>query len=874
MTRDTQRPANGTTGYKDGEIGLLSGLWEEAPFARLPIDAPAELRDLVEDIDNPKRVYAVHLASRRHNFQLLVQRYIVQLRDGCGCPDCTTPTCFTCRKRLVGKAPIRRYNTTSARTLAIYLASQDNPERGLCPSLRQPKGPPAALSSLLFVPTAKTQARDDRASHTKGHTIAGRRDSIKGRTSRPAGSMGVPGSGKRSTSPTSLANDQEDDEQHASTTQFSVKDRPVTKDYRSFAANMFGTVAFKMLEWLTPSGIEEMARQTEQFRSDSAENNGTEQKVRTTNGHSRKSSPHATPVEDAQHSNETEPRPAGPATHSQEAKPATMVNDEADEVMSGDFISNPADTKDQLSNGYQEQPQSTLRPGSSRANSTTKVRKASGGKAKRQLSVDTYTQEAIVEENYATLVRSPRLSYSEKAVRPLKAANGTIPRPISQLTTAGYFDDVSLERMPPLKPTEVRTKLGRSQMDGASSSGSSSPKDVAPKSTNLSEVVSPNHSQEANDPEPDSSLESFYPQALSRLSPDVVDLMCDVLQEDRTAEDHMLEPQAVDASQVRQPGRSKPLRRRKSLSRRDSGDSAPNLRLEWRLFVEQTLFYILSDPQRVVRSFTKKGLLYDSQTVWYCMLRLTRVAPTIVFHSLWMASAALFAPPKTVQTPRSPTAKLFAHQKESLSNSEAGCLLSICLHALVAAAPLVSELEQRYDMSRIRSHGLSLAGSGAVARQPADLCLQYDDAFSNDLAIRLARRLFAAITTRRCFDELNESNLGSNEEPDILTPLFSQLDLLNSPVYILDFSVKDRILHETRVSTLLLDWARAIMLHDWSGNPEVPGDGPIGGALALIEAMCKLSSRRNTLKDDADIHDRQEEADTPPRRLALPLRIL
>lgn len=56
------------------DLDLLAGLWEEARFARLPWDAPSELRDLVDDIDNPKRVYTVHKASRRHNFQQLVQK--------------------------------------------------------------------------------------------------------------------------------------------------------------------------------------------------------------------------------------------------------------------------------------------------------------------------------------------------------------------------------------------------------------------------------------------------------------------------------------------------------------------------------------------------------------------------------------------------------------------------------------------------------------------------------------------------------------------------------------------------------------------------------------------------------------------------------
>jgi hypothetical protein len=266
------------------------------------------------------------------------------------------------------------------------------------------------------------------------------------------------------------------------------------------------------------------------------------------------------------------------------------------------------------------------------------------------------------------------------------------------------------------------------------------------------------------------------------------------------------------------------------------------MKMEWKLFIEQSFFYVLSDPELLVRSFTKKGQLYDSQTLWYCLLRMTRVAPTLVYHSLWTAAASLFAPTKTLQSLRSPTARLFPKHEKSLSNVEAGWLMSICLHALVAAAPLVTEPDQLYDMSRIRSHGLSLAGSGAIAQQPPTLCLQYDDAFSSDLILRLARRLFAAITTRRCFDNMNDSNFDDGMgEPDVLVPMFSQLDFPNmDAVYILNFSFSDRALHEARVPTLLLDWARAVMLTDWDGGADVPGDGPFGGALALIEAMCKL----------------------------------
>jgi hypothetical protein len=111
--------------------------------------------------------------------------------------------------------------------------------------------------------------------------------------------------------------------------------------------------------------------------------------------------------------------------------------------------------------------------------------------------------------------------------------------------------------------------------------------------------------------------------------------------------------------------------------------------------------------------------------------------------------------------------------------------------------------------------------------------------------MRLARRVFAGIATRRCFDEMQDVNSKgeSGQDTDVLAPLFAQLDFLNvDAVYILNFSFSARAVHETRVPTLLLDWARAVMLNDWDGSPEVPGDGPFGGALALIRAMRKLRS--------------------------------
>jgi hypothetical protein len=70
MTRDT--PANGF----NVDPQVLSALWEaQAPsFPHLPPDAPPELLKNTVDVRDPQRVYSIYRASRRYNFQLLVER--------------------------------------------------------------------------------------------------------------------------------------------------------------------------------------------------------------------------------------------------------------------------------------------------------------------------------------------------------------------------------------------------------------------------------------------------------------------------------------------------------------------------------------------------------------------------------------------------------------------------------------------------------------------------------------------------------------------------------------------------------------------------------------------------------------------------------
>jgi hypothetical protein len=72
MTRDV-------AGFRDGqdpasEAEIYAALWATVPYPRLPDDAPEPLKDFIVDIDDPKRLYTIHRAARRHQFQILVER--------------------------------------------------------------------------------------------------------------------------------------------------------------------------------------------------------------------------------------------------------------------------------------------------------------------------------------------------------------------------------------------------------------------------------------------------------------------------------------------------------------------------------------------------------------------------------------------------------------------------------------------------------------------------------------------------------------------------------------------------------------------------------------------------------------------------------
>lgn len=74
-------------------------------------------------------------------------RYHRQILFGCKNTNCQTPTCLTYQKK-ISKRPFRGFTVLSARILAMFLASQDDPQMSLCP--HESLAPPEAANMRLI----------------------------------------------------------------------------------------------------------------------------------------------------------------------------------------------------------------------------------------------------------------------------------------------------------------------------------------------------------------------------------------------------------------------------------------------------------------------------------------------------------------------------------------------------------------------------------------------------------------------------------------------------------------------------------------------------------------------------------------------------
>jgi hypothetical protein len=869
MTRDSPRLVD----EQDGEAEIFSALWAAAPsFPQLPPDAPPELRALTVEVDDPKKVYSIYHASRRHSFQVLVERflnpyvcwlsrstnvrrYINQLRYGCQDPRCNTPTCFTCRRRLAGSTPLRRYNASSARTLACHLASQDNPEKGLCqytgtPQSKAPAPARLRVSTKSSISLDGTKSVQWSARSPKASTQSFSNDIGLGKSS-PAGFEGTLSSARHAI-PRIITDEERADLEHVGSVVRGLE-QPVEKDHRSFIQNLVGTVAFRMLEWLNPKNLESMivsythiqdaspAKQEKKVDESSMLRASTAIHVGdlpNTEASTGSEGPSETPQTSSQRISEPEFVPDSNAHH-----PCNLDGhaDEFDVHIDKKTTKQTSDPSNDTRHFLHDIVDSTSPPPSTKHingpllqdvhdRSSLELGVSKSGRVNGQIIQPEDSEHQKILDSQGTL--------------PAKKARKRISSLTNSRQSMGYQESIPHHGAP--QSPVIQSTRRPSVSKALPLSNSCDVKQAACEKR--PECQAPRRKEQLSTLRPIPATDSrTSPQSLSVLSLELIEFISELLHEDG-----MRDPSAVFTTI---PSTKSCLRKARKTGTQSKNKKigqilihpSPRTAPMWKSFIEQSLFYVLSSPKALLETFSEGGRsLLDTQTLWYCMMRLIHANSSLVFDSLWIVAADLY-PPRELwpiyewgkKTPVYETGGIVA-----CTPDEAARLMSIGLHALIAAVPYTRDSAQLFALSRIRSYGVSSVQRRGVPPESVDLYLRTDDVFSDELILRLARRLFAAIPARRQYQELlgpNETgNIGRPSLPDILELVLAPLNFLDIEVPpILAFTPEDREIHEKRAPTLMIDWARTIMLLDWTGRAEVSADGAFGGALAMMSAICE-----------------------------------
>ncbi|KFY05566.1 hypothetical protein V492_08444, partial [Pseudogymnoascus sp. VKM F-4246] len=822
MTRDT--PANGF----NVDPQVLSALWAaQAPtFPHLPPDAPPELLKNTIDVRDPQRVYSIYRASRRYNFQLLVERFILQIRYGCRVPYCSTATCFTYRRRVAGAKPIRRYNATSARTLACHLATQDDAESALCPHMnaypeaKQPAKPPASQHTRTRSGDTKRSVDNDGLEREAVDLLvegSSRRRSGAASDRHPRLSSDGQNSGADATRDKPLLIlSREDGQVDDISLSSHLEQQSVKIDPRSFVQNVFNTDAMKMLEWLTPNNFGSLASSltgVKKFLSSDLAPNPTDTAPVASHGEAEL---------------KRDGQPTLPTLQEGDVL-GTLPTSESIPYKSKSGVSSTATSDgtsmDRQSSHNRHRRRSDLAtspppPAFKPLNSAVlpEVRRRDSGEHDK--SVKLHRGSSFSDDGMPQRRRS---TDSHGSIPPKKTRIGLSPS--IKATPNFASQETSL-------PTSRGSDLASSKAPSvASMVGLGLGDDLAKGAATISASEKSRRGPQLSESE--KPKEENLPQSLSTLTVESIELMCNILMADSIIDFQKGGISSMDEARL--------LKNAISLPPKLKIKRQPNTAKGWKTFAEQSLFYVFSDRKALIESFsTEAGVLWDSRTLTYCLARISRVAFDVLFDGLWSVAADLFDMPRQlsdIQDVSKPQLGGDCPSGSPTTKEEASKIMIICLHALVAAAPYSHNLFVTRPASLSRGRGLSYTRHYPYA---SDYALKLDDVLSNELALRLARRLFSAISARRRFQELERLNnwesAGPAQYTDILDDVLESLESFDierlppSPN-------SQRLPDETRSATILIDWARTVILQDWKPTAIVPADGAFGGALALIKAI-------------------------------------
>ncbi|KAJ6188336.1 hypothetical protein N7519_003244 [Penicillium mononematosum] len=772
----------------DPDIARSPGGRTDSYRSKLPPNAPDALAQNTTEVSDPSKVLPQYRDDRRRKFNGLVRRYKAQLLHGCDDPGCRTSTCASHRRRL-SEGPYRRYTELSARTLACYLASLDDPETGLC--LNVPKPPPQLTAedyhriSLRRTRTleAQTAAANSTMNTTQPATLPGLRkiDQLCLRVKEG-------GSSSQTRTGSSYIRDLD----HTAEQQL--------KDPKSFTQNLFDTISLRMVEWLplrrAPDTLEP---KSEASAPGAANHPSTAEKHHC---HADKA-----PGRDLK-------IPGGP----------TLVN----------------------------QPGSQPRTPSSRTSGsqTPAVELKFQNQHVKRLSVsevDHWRQSprsSLDDKRKPEFNKKLPVATSDEFVS-LPSPPALKHRPQKHRGRIGDVDSVPLKenRKNPRRVSWDSQKL----LDEISPINSKRGREPMPPLRPLPPSVTHSPSERKTKQAPVQNLPDTIPlaQTVTHLTPEIIDGLSQVMI--GSAEDADCWEEELDriqcAGSFEQPDwRFATMRQREvfpfvaqsaffvfsspsQILRSFSSEStditgAPFSRLDPMELSGQAL----CSP----RGFTSSG----------------RPSRRSSRSSTMTGPAAPPVVPRRVSESAS---------EDYLSDPDAAYIATIALFALVSFVPKIDlGTWKAVVRMRAAGSVASLSDMHKLPSKNAQQAIEVTDRFEHELGLRLINRLVRALTARLAYHEISKArqvyslDVLKQRRVNVLDRVVDYL----SEHHISHAAGSDEPAGSISPASLIVEWLRTLFLREWDGNPEMARSSPAGGAIQILASMYKERTRLGLLPED------------------------
>lgn len=779
-------------------------------------------------------------------------RYINQLLYGCQDPNCITPTCFSYRRR-VTDGPLRKLTELSARTVACYLASQENPENGLCrnePAIRSDFHAPGGSRKSNKRPS-RARSPDDRVA------------------SEAASSTSMAEQGENGRNGGSLSSSIEDQasQNRSTTTEFADILSPPTsgekrgevmgerraqnmKDPKSFTQNLFDTLSLRMVEWLP------LRRPPEDLDSVS---NGMRTRSRQGNTDNSSFSDSQTASTSKRRSNTHKPYSSNGVSQSKSQNTPSLNTSCQPASLE---LKLPGPPVKRLSLGELEPKRQTPR--------TSLEEKARPDRGPvRKLSLNTHTSG---NNGLKGLQSPPALKHRAQKHRHLNnETNG------ARQTEQKKHRRVSWDGSKLLKQSQRKENQRESQPSRLEAP------QQPPQNHDLRQKPGIFQNKEVED-----SVQ--LAQSLSHLSKDIIDGLGQMMFESDEDVEHWKDEMAA-------------METLGKLELCDWKFSTP-IQQQAFTFISQSMFYVLSDPDQLLQSFQKDRIetaeggpsktipSLDMEQLGDSFRNLYLLCPwPAAMHNLWVGLERLFIPPpelspsmrhqrRTARSKSSDSGSNYSSQSDAstagyVSDQDAAYIVTITLFALISSVPRLKPKTWQ-TIRQIRASGAALPDAD-IRKQShitAKLLVDVTDKFEHDLALRLVNRLVRAIAARLAFHEISKARSLRIQDPEKQGNT-STMDLVLENLrryHTLSESNSHHSVHFSdphgapSASALAVEWLRTLLLKEWDGKPETTKSGPVGGAIQILASMYKDRARLGLLPEDfhtSFLSERLDPMETP-----------